>query len=65
MNSAIQRMRGWFGKGFTNQLRIVGPQSLPGLRDVRCPPPIRITVNFHPEAGFFACVSRYESDDVA
>ena len=49
----------------TNFAFRVDPLNLPGFRDVRCPPPFRITVDFHPEAGFFPGVSKYESGDVA
>jgi hypothetical protein len=68
MRAVVENQFGYCGsvwRGFWNRLIQVGPLDLSGLRDVRCPPPIRIAAYFHPKAGFFPALSKYESDDVA
>ena len=57
MNATVQaREFDGLGTCLANRMLRVDPLDLPGFRDVRRPPPFRIAVNFHPEAGFFAAI---------
>jgi hypothetical protein len=55
MNFATQTRFGWKSETvyLASRTLRVDPKIFTGLRDVRCPLPFRITVKFHPEAGFF------------